>query len=162
MQENTVKNKQTRLKNIKDLIRNNRVQSQEMLSNLLKDQGIVVTQATLSRDLKMLKVGKIYEGDSGYYYVLPENHSGDDTSQVYVQDFKRGFRSIDFSNNIAVIRTTVGYAETVGMSLDNLELPEVLGSVAGEDTVFVVMKEGVGKDQFLSSLRNKVPGLERK
>jgi transcriptional regulator of arginine metabolism len=48
------------------------------------------------------------------------------------------------------------------MSLDNLELPEFLGSVAGEDTVFVVMKEGVGKDQFLSSLRNKVPGLERK
>lgn len=156
-----MKNKQTRLKNIKDLIRSNRIQSQEMLSNLLKNKGIVVTQATLSRDLKMLKVGKIYEGDSGYYYVLPEKGSGDDKYQIYIQDFKRGFRSIDFSNNIAVIRTTVGYAETVGMSLDNLELPEVLGSVAGEDTVFVVMREGVGKEQFLSSLRNKVPGINR-
>jgi transcriptional regulator of arginine metabolism len=155
-----VKNKQTRLENIKAIIRENKVRNQETLSALLKNQGIEVTQATLSRDLKQLKVGKIYEVSSGYYYVLQDEAEANHYLS-FMQDFRRGFLSVDFSKNIAVIRTITSHAETVGMALDNLKLDEVLGSVAGEDTVFVVLKEGVTGEDFLKSLRKKVPNLEK-
>ncbi|MFW5688784.1 MAG: arginine repressor [Spirochaetota bacterium] len=148
-----------RLKAVRRIIKSNRITSQEMLLNHLKDEGFSVTQATLSRDLKLLKVGKISEGSNGYYYTLPTEEELRESETNYLMDLRRGFISIEFSGNLAIIRTITGHADTVGIALDNLGLDEVLGTVAGDDTVLVVLREGTVKDHLLASLTERVPEL---
>nr|MDA3834883.1 ArgR family transcriptional regulator [Spirochaetales bacterium] len=126
-----MRERQNRLSKIKDLIRTHRIDSQEMLLDLLTDEGYNVTQATLSRDLKMLKVGKISDGWSGYYYALPENELISESEKSYIQDVRRGVLSIEFSKNIGVIKTRQGHADSVALALDILTIPEILGTVAG-------------------------------
>ena len=148
-----------RLKAVRRIIKENRITSQEMLLNHLKDQGYSVTQATLSRDLKLLKVGKISEGSNGYYYTLPTEEELRESEHNYVMDLRRGFISIEFSQNLAIIRTITGHADTVGIALDNLGLDTVLGTVAGDDTVLVVLREGTTADHFLDQLNERIPDL---
>jgi transcriptional regulator of arginine metabolism len=130
-----------------------------MLLNHLKDEGFSVTQATLSRDLKLLKVGKISEGSSGYYYTLPTEEELRESEHNYLMDLRRGFISIEFSGNLAIIRTITGHADTVGIALDNLGLDVVLGTVAGDDTVLVVLRDGTGSQEFVEQLNERIPEL---
>lgn len=148
-----------RLKAVRRIIKEQRITSQEMLLNHLKDEGFSVTQATLSRDLKLLKVGKISEGSNGYYYTLPTEEELRESETNYVMDLKRGFISIEFSRNLAILRTITGHADTVGIALDNLGLDDVLGTVAGDDTVLVVLREDTSAERFLSRLNERVPDL---
>ena len=133
-----MRERQNRLAKIKELMKANRIDSQEMLLELLTREGYNVTQATLSRDLKMLKVGKISDGWSGYYYALPENELISESEKSYIQDVRRGVLSIEFSRNIGVIKTRQGHADSVALALDILAIPEILGTVAGDDTIFVI------------------------
>lgn len=130
-----------------------------MLLNHLKDEGFSVTQATLSRDLKLLKVGKISEGSNGYYYTLPTEEELRESEHNYLMDLRRGFISMEFSGNLAIIRTITGHADTVGIALDNLGMEEMLGTVAGDDTVLVVLREGVSRDDLLETLNERIPDL---
>ena len=148
-----------RLKAVRKIIKSNRITSQEMLLNHLKDEGFSVTQATLSRDLKLLKVGKISEGSSGYYYTLPTEEELRESEHNYLMDLRRGFISIEFSGNLAIIRTITGHADTVGIALDNLGLDVVLGTVAGDDTVLVVLRDGTGSEEFVQQLNERIPEL---
>ena len=100
-----MRERQNRLSEIKELIKKHRIDSQDMLLEFLTKEGYTVTQATLSRDLKMLKVGKISDGWSGYYYALPENDLISESEKSYIQDVRRGVLSIEFSDNIGVIRS---------------------------------------------------------
>ena len=92
-----MKERQSRLKAIKNLIKNNTIESQDDLLSLLTKEGYEVTQATLSRDLKLLKVGKVPDGQNGYKYALPGDDENGESEAIYVQDFLRGYVSIDFS-----------------------------------------------------------------
>ena len=85
-----MKERHNRLSVVKELIKNNRIDNQDTLLELLAKEGFTVTQATLSRDLKMLKVGKISDGWSGYYYALPENDLISGSEKRYIQDVRRG------------------------------------------------------------------------
>lgn len=154
-----MKERQSRLKVIRELIKDNRIQSQEELLDLLQKKGFDVTQATLSRDLKLLKVGKIPDGMAGYMYALPGEENGESES-IYVQDFLRGYVSIDISGNIVVIKTFAGHANTVCNAIDNLNLDEVLGTVAGDNCMFACLKEGVSGEKFMLALKKHIPGLE--
>ena len=136
-----MKERQNRLNKIKELIQIHHIDSQEMLLDLLVKESFNVTQATLSRDLKMLKVGKISDGWSGYYYALPDNDLISESEKSYIQDVRRGVLSIEFSGNIGVIKTRQGHADSVALALDVLSIPEILGSVAGDDTIFVILRE---------------------
>ena len=153
-----MKERQSRLKAIKNLIKNNIIESQDDLLALLQKEGFDVTQATLSRDLKLLKVGKVPDGKSGYMYALP----GDDENAeaIYVQDFLRGYVSIDWSGNIVVIKTFPGHANTVCNAIDNLNMDEVLGTVAGDNCMFACLREGVTGDDFMATLKKHIPGIE--
>jgi transcriptional regulator of arginine metabolism len=155
-----MKERQIRLKAIKRLIRANRVASQEELLGYLIAEGYSVTQATLSRDLKLLKVGKVSEGQTGYYYTLPGEEDRRESEKNYVQDFQRGYVSIEFSHNLGVVRTLTGHANSVALALDNLGMEEVLGTLAGDDTVLIVLKEGVSGAHIIEKLREKIPDLE--
>lgn len=155
-----MKERQVRLKAIKRIIKNNRIASQETLLDFLKQEGFSVTQATLSRDLKLLKVGKISEGQTGYYYTLPGEDDRRESERSYVQDFQRGYVSLEFSGNLGVVRTLTGHANSVALSLDNLNMEEILGTIAGDDTVLIILKEGTSSENLLDKLREKIPDLE--
>lgn len=155
-----MKDRQVRLKAVKRIIRQHRINSQEILLSYLQREGFKVTQATLSRDLKLLKVGKVSEGDEGYYYTLPSEDERRESEKSYTQDLQRGYVSIDFSGNIALVRTLPGHADTVALAMDNLNLPGVLGTLAGDDTVIVVLHEGTEHEHIVSALRHRVPDLE--
>lgn len=158
-----MKNKQNRLNTIRVIIANERVGSQDELLKILYAKGFELTQATLSRDLKQLKVAKIAASDGSYVYVLP-------TSPLYKRMSKdqpvgelparNGFVSIEFSANIAVIKTRPGYASGIAYDVDRSELPGVLATVAGDDTILLVIKEGYSHDDVLAQLSGIVPGLE--
>ena len=148
-----------RLKAVRNIIRTHRITSQEMLLNHLRNEGFQVTQATLSRDLKLLKVGKISEGSNGYYYTLPSEEELRESETNYVADLRRGFISIEFSGNLAILRTITGHADTVGIALDNLGMEDILGTVAGDDTVLIVLREGATGESVTAHLAERVPDL---
>lgn len=155
-----MKERPLRLQAIKKIIRSNRITSQEQLLRHLIEEGYRVTQATLSRDLKLLKVGKMAEGPTGYTYTLPSEEERRESERSYVQDFLRGYVSIEFSGFVAVVRTLTGHADSVGFALDNLSIADILGTVAGNDTVIVVLREGTSRDSFLQQLKAKAPEFE--
>jgi len=149
-----------RLRAIRRIIRSNRITSQDILLQHLIRDGYSVTQATLSRDLKLLKVGKVSEGADGYYYTLPSEEERRESERSYIQDFQRGYVSIDFSGNLGVIRTLAGHANSVALALDNLGLDEFLGTIAGDDTVMVVLREGSNHQKAMAELRLHVPDID--
>jgi len=158
-----VKERQTRLKAVRNLIKSLSIESQEALLVHLQKEGFNVTQATLSRDLKFLKVGKVSNGHDGYIYFLPADDGEKDAGHTYARDFLRGYISIKWSGNIVVIRTHSGYSDSVAMALDSFEMDEILGTISGRDNAVVaVLKEGVSGEDFLVSLKNNIPGLEEK
>lgn len=155
-----MRERQNRLTKIKELIQSHHIDSQDMLLDLLEKENFQVTQATLSRDLKMLKVGKISDGWSGYYYALPENDLISESEKSYIQDVRRGVLSIEFSGNMGVIKTRQGHADSVALALDILAIPEILGTVAGDDTIFVILREGMTKEDLIESFRKRIPEVE--
>ncbi|TVQ25627.1 MAG: ArgR family transcriptional regulator [Spirochaetaceae bacterium] len=154
-----MRDRSERLKRVREIIREERITSQEMLLGHLKRDGFTVTQATLSRDLKVLRVGKMSEGSNGYYYTLPTEEELRESEKNYILDLHRGAISIDFSGNLAIIRTVTGHADTVGIALDNLGFQEILGTVAGDDTVLVVLREGTSTDALRKKIAERVPEL---
>lgn len=156
-----MKERLARLKAIKKLIKNYRIESQETLLGYLQKDGYVVTQATLSRDLKLLKVGKVSDGHNGYYYTLPGDEERKESEKSFIQDFIRGYISIEFNQNMVVIKTFSGHSDSVALAVDNLALEEVLGTVSGRDnTVLVVLRAGFSGDDFISQMKDKIPELE--
>jgi len=154
-----VKDRADRLKAVRQIIKTHRINSQEVLLEHLKDEGFSVTQATLSRDLKVLKVGKISEGSDGYYYTLPTEEEMRESRRNYAQDLKRGFISMEVSGNLAIVRTLTGHADTVAIALDNIGIPEIMGTVAGDDTILVVFRKESDTEEVRSRLRELVPEL---
>ena len=133
-----MKDRILRLKTIRKLIKNNRIESQDELLNYLQNEGFEVTQATLSRDLKLMKVGKISDGHNGYVYTIPEDEIEKESEQIYIRDFLRGYVSIEASGNII----------------------EIIGTIAGENCIFACLREGVQVKNFLEKLKEKIPELE--
>jgi transcriptional regulator of arginine metabolism len=132
--------------------------SQEELLRMLRQEGFEVTQATLSRDLKQLRVGKLPDGQGGYRYGLAE--SGPPAPEAsLIEDFRRGFLSIEFSGNQGVIKTLPGHASSVAFALDNLRVRGLLGTIAGDDTILVIPRDGVRRAALAAALRARIPGL---
>lgn len=155
-----MKERASRLRTIRKLIKNNRIESQDVLLKELQKEGFDVTQATLSRDLKLLKVGKISDGHSGYVYSLQGEEDRGESEQIYVQDFLRGYVSIDWNRAIVVIKTFSGCADTVANSIDYFNMEEVLGTVAGDSCIFAALKDGKTGEDFMRSLKKHIPDLE--
>ena len=126
-----MKKKANRLDAIKMIISSKEVGSQEELLQELNREGFELTQATLSRDLKQLKVAKAASMNGKYVYVLPNNimykRSTDQSAGEMLRS--NGFISLQFSGNIAVIRTRPGYASSMAYDIDNNEFSEILGTI---------------------------------
>lgn len=155
-----MKERSARLKAVRKLIKAYRIESQETLLGYLQKEGFIVTQATLSRDLKLLKVGKISDGQTGYVYTLPGEDEQQETERTYIHDFLRGYVSIEWSGNMVVIKTYSGHSDSVALALDNLGLDDVLGTIAGDNTVFVCLREGISGEDFMNRMKVSIPELE--
>lgn len=155
-----MKGRASRLKIIQRIIEENHIESQEELLGFLQNEGVQVTQATLSRDLKLLKVGKVSDGAKGYHYTIPGKDKHRELEKNYIQDLKRGFLSIEFSRNIGVMKTLPGHADSVALAFDHLEIDEIIGTIAGDDAILLVLREDVLPEQFKQVLQSKIPDME--
>lgn len=161
-----MKNRKQRVEVIVDLIRNRCIGSQEELASILSEMGYNVTQATLSRDLKMLKTTKVPTDRGTYMYILPDSNSLKDkmlaTGQMSMNaNYQSGFISLEISGNIAVIKTRNGYAAGLAYDIDMSHADEILGTIPGSDTIFAVLREGVSHEQAMEVFSRLLP-LDRK
>jgi transcriptional regulator of arginine metabolism len=125
---------------IKDIIENNVVETQEDLAAALKQQHIEVTQATVSRDIKELMLIKVPTGDGRYRYAYPAEKDTAFSKSRMARMFQDSVVGMDYSENIIVIKTLPGTANAVAWTLDHAKWSEVIGTVAGDDNIFVVVK----------------------
>ena len=137
--------------------------SQDELLAALKEEGFQLTQATLSRDLKQLKVAKAASMRGNYVYVLPnETMYKRVSSPQSIREMMKvpGFLSINFSGNMGVIKTRPGYASSIAYNIDNSHIESILGTIAGDDTIFIVIRQGSSNDEVVSALNEVVPNMK--
>lgn len=159
-----MKAKTIRMKTLKMLISSKELSSQEEVLKALAKEGFTITQATLSRDLKQLKVAKAASMNGKYVYVLPnETMYKRVSSPQRATDManSNGFLSLTFSGQLAVMKTRPGYASAVAYDIDQKEIQGVLGSIAGDDTLFIAIEEGFDREKIVEGLSQIIPGIGR-
>ena len=122
-----------------EIIQKNEVETQEELSEYLVREGYSVTQATVSRDIRELKLTKISMSNGRQKYAIL-NDAPDDMSQKYARILRDGFVSMDMAQNILVIKTVSGMANAVCAALDSMQMQEIVGSIAGDDTIMCAIR----------------------
>ena len=148
-----MKNKRNRLQVISEILRTTVVGSQEELLKILNDKQCEVTQATLSRDLKLLKVAKTPLSNGDYKYILPSYNKPTPTESTANTLISHGaVMSLEFSGQLAVVKTKPGYASAIAWDIDNKASEQVLGTIAGDDTVLVIPREGVSREEILEMM----------
>ncbi len=143
---------------IRRLIASQNISSQEALMKLLEKRGFELTQATLSRDLKYLKVAKMPDDRAGYVYILPDKDQVIEETETTGAAFS-GLISIDFAQGMAILRTLPGHAGSIAYIIDNLAAYEIAGTIAGDDTILLIPRDGVSRSDVVNLLRLRMPGL---
>ena len=151
-----MKTRTHRLLTIRRIIEGEAISNQDDLLKKLVQEGFELTQATLSRDLKFLQAGKRPNREKGYVYNLPGNNQVSLPPQQSTNGSGsfplNGFVSMDFAHHMAVIRTLPGYANSIGYMIDELDAFEILGTIAGDDTILLIPREGVSRDDVKNVL----------
>ncbi len=158
-----MKEKKDRIETIKMLISSKEMCSQDEVLDELVKEGFNVTQATLSRDMKLLKIAKASSMNGKYVYVLPNETmykrvTRPKTAKQMLQ--APGFVSINYSQNIGVIKTRPGYASAIAYNIDNSPIEEILGTIAGDDTIITVLREGADHNTLEQKLFKIIPNLK--
>lgn len=158
-----MKEKKDRIETIKMLISSKEMCSQDEVLDELVKEGFNVTQATLSRDMKLLKIAKASSMNGKYVYVLPNETmykrvTRPKTAKQMLQ--APGFVSINYSQNIGVIKTRPGYASAIAYNIDNSPIEEILGTIAGDDTIITVLREGADHTALEQKLFKIIPNLK--
>ena len=155
-----MKNKKDRINAIREVIQSRSISSQDELLQELRKQGFEVTQATLSRDLKQMQIAKIATREGAYMYVMPDvAASAHNKVSPYFVPPKTvaGVVSIECSQILIVIRTKPGYASSIAYDIDMSALREVMGTVAGDDTILVIPRGGYTTQQVAEALCDALP-----
>ena len=157
-----VKVKNSRLEALKMLISSMELSSQEEVLKELEKEGFKLTQATLSRDLKQLKVAKAASMNGKYVYVLPNEtmYRRVTTPRKATEMMQRsGYISVNISGQLAIVKTRPGYASALAYDIDNSDSHYILGSIAGDDTIFIALREGASRGQVLEALSYVIPEI---
>ena len=157
-----MKVKNSRLEALKMLISSMELSSQEEVLKVLEKEGFKLTQATLSRDLKQLKVAKAASMNGKYVYVLPNEtmYRRVTTPRKATEMMQRsGYISVNISGQLAIVKTRPGYASALAYDIDNSDSPYILGSIAGDDTIFIALREGASRGQVLEALSYVIPEI---
>ena len=144
--------KKRRHEKILQIISNNTVDTQEELLRLLRDEGFDVTQATVSRDIKELRLVKTQTGNGKYRYTAPKDGSRDMSSRFFSL-FSENTISVQSACNIVVINSLTGMAQAVCAAMDSLHWEGIVGTLAGDDTIFVVTQDEECARRFSEELR---------
>lgn len=142
-----MKSKQARLNAIQQIISTHSIESQEELLQLLNKMGYRITQATLSRDIRELKLIKTHE-NGNYVYRFPGHVVTQQTQNRQTQSS----HPIEFSGNLVVVKTPPGYAMGIAGDIDRHAPDEILGTIAGDDTILVIPREGYDREQITNAL----------
>lgn len=138
-----------------EIIQKNEVETQEELSEYLVREGYSVTQATVSRDIRELKLTKISMNNGRQKYAIL-NDAPDDMSQKYARILRDGFVSMDMAQNILVIKTVSGMANAVCAALDSMQMQEIVGSIAGDDTIMCAIRTVEDTTALMKKIRKIV------
>lgn len=144
--------KRERHEQILDVIRRHRVTSQEGLRELLQDRGTEVTQATLSRDMRELRLVKVPGADGAGFYSSPQEWDSTPPLETLLPTLYHSAEGVD---NLLVVRTMKGGAQTVAAGIDWEEWPEVLGTLAGDDTILLILRSRA----FLDEVKRRLESL---
>jgi transcriptional regulator of arginine metabolism len=143
---------------ILELVRELRIPSQEVLRERLGERGIDVAQATLSRDIRELGLVKVPDEDGGSVYTLPPGVT--DPTPTLARLLPSLYLGADGVNNLLVVKTLIGGAQPIAVGIDWEEWPEVVGTIAGDDTVLVILRDGAHREAVTRRLE-EVAGVER-
>ena len=152
----------TRLDIIQIVLKSRKVRSQEELIGLLAEQGVRTTQATLSRDLKKLCVSKQHDAAGSSFYVLPD--AGGKPAEVLMAEGRAAASivSLALSGQMGVIKTLPGCAGMVGALVDSHSHPCLMGTIAGDDTLLLILRQDALHEELLAFLSGFIPGIENK
>jgi transcriptional regulator of arginine metabolism len=145
--------KKSRHQKIKELVEQYEIETQEELAEKLKEAGYTVTQATVSRDIRELKLSKISTGDGKQKYTL-FLHNDHFLSDKYIRVLRDGFVSMDKAQNILVVKTVSGMAMAVAAAIDAMKLKEIVGSIAGDDTIMMALRTAADVEIVMEKIRS--------
>ena len=131
------------------------METQEELAEALRSEGFAVTQATVSRDIRELKLSKLPAGDGRQKYVSIK-HGEAPLGDRYVRVLREGYHSMDMAQNILVMKTVSGMAMAVAAAIDSLKLPEVVGSIAGDDTIMIAVRTVEDTRRLMERIREMI------
>ena len=157
-----MKIKTSRIEALKMLISSKELTCQEDVLKALQKEGFKLTQATMSRDKKQLKIAKAASMNGKYVYVLPNEtmYRRIPNPPSALEMLKTpGFLSINFSGNMIGIKTRPGYASSIAYNIDNSNIDEILGTIAGDDTIFIVAKEGTSRESIVETINRIVNNI---
>ena len=126
---------------ISKIIAAQNVETQEDLAELLREQGFAVTQATVSRDIKELRLIKVLTPEGRYKYATVEKAEAD-LQERFIRMFANCVLSVTSSGNLVIIKTITGSASAAAEAVDSLKWPDILGTIAGDNTIFIAIREG--------------------
>lgn len=131
--------KQNRHQKIAELVSKYEIETQEELAEKLKEAGFSVTQATISRDIRQMHLSKVPSGNGRQKYIILKQENGM-LSDKYIRILRDGFVSMDMAQNILVMRTVAGMAMAVAAAVDAINFSEVVGCIAGDDTIMIAVR----------------------
>ncbi len=137
---------------ILEIIGKNDIETQEELAEELRKMGIVVTQATVSRDIKELRLVKILSSNGVYKYSTSER-SEHGLSDRFIRIFAESVLHIDYANNTMVVKTLSGSANAAAEAIDNLKWPEIIGSLAGDNTIIIILRRNEDAQPVAEKMR---------
>ncbi len=140
-----------------ELIKEHSISTQEELQSFLKQSGFNVTQATVSRDIKELRLGKTLDAGGNYFYRITSSESSSN-NEKFITIFKESVVSISVCGNLLVVKCMIGMGNAACAALDSMGYDEVVGTIAGDDTIFVAVKNETIGEQLLNKLNLEMLG----
>ncbi|MBE6530191.1 MAG: arginine repressor [Ruminococcaceae bacterium] len=150
--------KKNRQEKLLDLISRYEIETQEELIEKLRENGYEVTQATISRDIRELKIAKMTTGKGRYRYVLPRRIE-DTPSVKFSAALMDSIVSVNNSGNITVLKTYPGLASAVAAGIDHMKLHQILGCIAGDDTIFVLTVDSESADALAKQVHDLLKNI---
>ena len=145
--------KASRQKKILELITQKSIETQEQLLDELQKSGFRSTQATVSRDIKELQIVKSLDGMGGYRYSLPHKNEHNKFNSRFRVIFRECVTSLDYAQNLVVVKTMPGLGAAAGANIDALKMPSVIGTLSGDDTTLVIMRDNQSASEFCTEIR---------
>lgn len=145
--------KKTRHGKILEIIASQQIDTQEELARQLRNAGFDVTQATVSRDIRELSLYKVSADGGGQRYTVPRQEEGSGLEDKYIRVLRDGFSSMDMAQNILVVKTVSGMAMAVAAAIDAMHFQEIVGSIAGDDTIMMAVRTVEDTERLMERIR---------